>query len=195
MSAMVTARVADRRIEDLSQRTETTQVFANPDGSWTSKAATGPARVQDEESGGVGRHRHHARGCRWWGSPRRQPSGSSCSPRVVTRPSPRWTSRDASSSGVGQRPFPSRPLTGQPPPMTTVYGDWSVGLSDTPCFSPGPRHLQTYLTETEQQHRQPAQRRLGAVVISDHMCAETYVCSRLPAYIPTAGAASDRAPT
>ena len=35
MSAQVTARVSGHRVEDLSQRTETTQVVANPDGTWT----------------------------------------------------------------------------------------------------------------------------------------------------------------
>lgn len=51
ISAMVTARATARRVEDLSQRSETSQVFANPDGTWTSEAAAGPVRVLDEESG------------------------------------------------------------------------------------------------------------------------------------------------
>jgi RHS repeat-associated protein len=45
---MVTARASGRRVEDLSQRTESTQVFANPDGTWTAEEATGPVRVQDD---------------------------------------------------------------------------------------------------------------------------------------------------
>lgn len=39
---MITARAIGERVEDLSQRTETTQVFANADGSWTSEAALTP---------------------------------------------------------------------------------------------------------------------------------------------------------
>jgi hypothetical protein len=35
-------------VEDLSQRSETGQVFANPDGTWTSEEAPGPVRVQDD---------------------------------------------------------------------------------------------------------------------------------------------------
>jgi len=46
-SAMVAARASGVRVEDLSQRTETTQVFANPDGTWTSDTADAPVRVQD----------------------------------------------------------------------------------------------------------------------------------------------------
>ncbi|MGH3346180.1 MAG: hypothetical protein ACRDO4_04310, partial [Nocardioides sp.] len=49
VSAMVTARVTGTRVEDLSQRTETVQVFANPDGTWTSEGTTEPERVQDSE--------------------------------------------------------------------------------------------------------------------------------------------------
>ncbi|GAB3995626.1 DNRLRE domain-containing protein [Nocardioides marmoraquaticus] len=51
VSAMTTARVTKRRVEDVSQRTETTQTFAEPDGSWTTEEATGPVRAQDPESG------------------------------------------------------------------------------------------------------------------------------------------------
>ena len=51
VSAMVSARVLDHRVEDLSQRSETAQVFANPDGSWTSEQAPTPVRVQDQKSG------------------------------------------------------------------------------------------------------------------------------------------------
>lgn len=44
-SAMVTARVSGKPVEDISQRDEFTQVFANPDGTWTSQTASGPERV------------------------------------------------------------------------------------------------------------------------------------------------------
>jgi large repetitive protein len=47
VSAMLTAKVQGHRVEDLSQRTETTQVFANPDGSWTSQEAATPVRARD----------------------------------------------------------------------------------------------------------------------------------------------------
>lgn len=39
ISAQVTAKATGERIEDLSQRTTMEQVFANPDGSWTSEAS------------------------------------------------------------------------------------------------------------------------------------------------------------
>lgn len=48
VSAAVTARTTGRRVEDVSQRTETTSVFANPDGSWTAESAPEPVRVQDD---------------------------------------------------------------------------------------------------------------------------------------------------
>lgn len=48
VSAMVTARATGERVEDLSQRDETTRVFANPEGTWTSQTASEPVRVQDE---------------------------------------------------------------------------------------------------------------------------------------------------
>lgn len=51
VSAMVTARASGERVEDLSQRTEESQVFANPDGTWTSESAPDPVRVQDAEGG------------------------------------------------------------------------------------------------------------------------------------------------
>ncbi|MBO9523636.1 MAG: DNRLRE domain-containing protein [Nocardioidaceae bacterium] len=47
VSAVVTARASGQRVEDLSRRTETSQVFANPDGSWTEEHADGPVRVED----------------------------------------------------------------------------------------------------------------------------------------------------
>ena len=40
VSAQMTARATGARVEDLSQRTEREQVFANPDGSWTSESST-----------------------------------------------------------------------------------------------------------------------------------------------------------
>lgn len=39
ISAQITAKATGQRIEDLSQRTATEQVFANPDGSWTSESS------------------------------------------------------------------------------------------------------------------------------------------------------------
>ncbi len=49
VSAMVTAQSSDAPVEDLSQRTSDTQVFANPDGSWSTEIASGPVRVQRED--------------------------------------------------------------------------------------------------------------------------------------------------
>lgn len=40
VSAQITAKATGQRIEDLSQRTDKGQVFANPDGSWTSETTT-----------------------------------------------------------------------------------------------------------------------------------------------------------
>jgi hypothetical protein len=51
VSAMVTARASGVRVEDLSQRTQESQVFANPDGTWTSESASEPVRVQDAHGG------------------------------------------------------------------------------------------------------------------------------------------------
>lgn len=51
VSAMVTARASGARVEDLSQRTQESQVFANPDGTWTSESASEPVRVQDGHGG------------------------------------------------------------------------------------------------------------------------------------------------
>lgn len=48
VSAMVTARAQGSRVEDLSQRSEFGQVFANPDGTWTSELESDPVRVRDE---------------------------------------------------------------------------------------------------------------------------------------------------
>jgi RHS repeat-associated protein len=47
VSASVTARLLGHRVRDQSQTTETTEVFANPDGSWTSESAPGPVRALD----------------------------------------------------------------------------------------------------------------------------------------------------
>jgi hypothetical protein len=47
-SAMEAARSTGERVEDLSQRTETTTVFANPDGTWTAESVSEPERVRDE---------------------------------------------------------------------------------------------------------------------------------------------------
>lgn len=49
--ARLAARELDRRVEDLSQRTPSTQVFANADGTWTTEAHAGPVRRQDPETG------------------------------------------------------------------------------------------------------------------------------------------------
>lgn len=46
-STMALALTSDAAVEDLSQRTETTKLFANPDGTWTSKTAAEPEQVQD----------------------------------------------------------------------------------------------------------------------------------------------------
>ncbi|MGL5827486.1 MAG: DUF7594 domain-containing protein [Nocardioides sp.] len=51
VSAMVAARVLDRRVEDLSQRTSAGSVFANPDGTWTSETGVEPFRVEDPDTG------------------------------------------------------------------------------------------------------------------------------------------------
>lgn len=42
VSAQVTAKSSGVRVEDTSQRSESTQVFANPDGSWTMASFTSP---------------------------------------------------------------------------------------------------------------------------------------------------------
>lgn len=49
VSASVSARATGHRVEDLSQRTETSSVFANPDGTWTAETAPEPVQVQDEQ--------------------------------------------------------------------------------------------------------------------------------------------------
>jgi RHS repeat-associated protein len=46
VSASLTARSSGKRIEDLSQRTEESQVFANPDGTWTMESFAAPKFTQ-----------------------------------------------------------------------------------------------------------------------------------------------------
>jgi large repetitive protein len=53
VSAMVAAQAQASRVEDLSQRTESTRTFANPDGTWSTEMATGPERVQREDGSWV----------------------------------------------------------------------------------------------------------------------------------------------
>jgi RHS repeat-associated protein len=48
VSAMVTARSTNHPVEDLSQRTQTSSVFANPDGTWTADTTAEPKQVQDD---------------------------------------------------------------------------------------------------------------------------------------------------
>ncbi len=50
---MVTAQAQGVPVEDVSQRTESTQTFANPDGTWSTEMATGPVRVQRENGSWV----------------------------------------------------------------------------------------------------------------------------------------------
>ncbi|GAA4163865.1 hypothetical protein GCM10022286_24940 [Gryllotalpicola daejeonensis] len=47
VSAQVDARAQGKRVEVLSERTETSQTFANPDGSFTSESTAGISRVRD----------------------------------------------------------------------------------------------------------------------------------------------------
>ncbi|MGW7304263.1 DNRLRE domain-containing protein [Streptomyces sp. NPDC054835] len=49
-SAQLAARLSGKRVEALSERTESTTTWANPDGSVTLDAAAGPVRFRDEES-------------------------------------------------------------------------------------------------------------------------------------------------
>jgi hypothetical protein len=46
VAASVNARLAGERVEDLSQRTETSSPFALPDGTWQTSYATGPVWVR-----------------------------------------------------------------------------------------------------------------------------------------------------
>jgi hypothetical protein len=50
-TASQAARKVGERVEDLSQRTPTTQVFANADGTWTTELSGGPVRAQDPSTG------------------------------------------------------------------------------------------------------------------------------------------------
>ncbi|MER8046770.1 DNRLRE domain-containing protein [Streptomyces sp. NPDC094032] len=50
-SAQVTARLSGKRVEALSERTESSTTWANPDGSVTLDAASGPVRFRDEVTG------------------------------------------------------------------------------------------------------------------------------------------------
>lgn len=47
VSAQITARMTGKRVEILSERTETVTTWANPDGTFTSELAAGPVRVFD----------------------------------------------------------------------------------------------------------------------------------------------------
>ncbi|MFE3073546.1 DNRLRE domain-containing protein [Streptomyces sp. NPDC059247] len=48
-AARMKAKIQDRRIEALDQRTETSSVYVNPDGSVTQDAYAGPVRYQDDD--------------------------------------------------------------------------------------------------------------------------------------------------
>lgn len=48
VSAQITAKATGHRVEDLSLRTATEQVFANPDGTWTSETSSA-ARFKEED--------------------------------------------------------------------------------------------------------------------------------------------------
>lgn len=50
-SAMMAARKQGHQVEVLSERTETSQTFANSNGSWTSNQYPGPVRVKDATGG------------------------------------------------------------------------------------------------------------------------------------------------
>ncbi|MCI3902228.1 DNRLRE domain-containing protein [Streptomyces spectabilis] len=50
-SARVTARLHGKRIEALSERTETSTTWANPNGSLTTELAAGPVRFEDDDTG------------------------------------------------------------------------------------------------------------------------------------------------
>ncbi|MEU8509326.1 sugar-binding protein, partial [Streptomyces brevispora] len=50
-SARVAARLSGKRVEALSERTETSTTWANKDGSLTTELTAGPVRFQDETSG------------------------------------------------------------------------------------------------------------------------------------------------
>jgi RHS repeat-associated protein len=48
VAAAMSARLSGKRVEVLSERTEESVTFVNPDGSFTSELSSGPVRVQDE---------------------------------------------------------------------------------------------------------------------------------------------------
>ncbi|MFE0704127.1 DNRLRE domain-containing protein [Streptomyces sp. NPDC058872] len=50
-SAMVAARLSGKRVEALSERTESTTTWANPDGTVTTDSASGPVRFRDKATG------------------------------------------------------------------------------------------------------------------------------------------------
>jgi RHS repeat-associated protein len=52
ISAQVKARATGNVVEVLSERTEESQTFANPDGSFTSEVSSGPVRIADSDSEG-----------------------------------------------------------------------------------------------------------------------------------------------
>ncbi|MEU8698872.1 DNRLRE domain-containing protein [Streptomyces sp. NPDC048680] len=51
-SARIAARLSGKRVEALSERTETSTTWANKDGSLTTELSAGPVRFQDETTGG-----------------------------------------------------------------------------------------------------------------------------------------------
>lgn len=51
VSASISAKLSGSAVEDISQRTEDTRVFAQPDGSWETETASGPEQVQDGDPG------------------------------------------------------------------------------------------------------------------------------------------------
>ncbi|GGZ20159.1 hypothetical protein GCM10010365_45550 [Streptomyces poonensis] len=77
-SARVAARLSGKRVEALSERTETSTTWANKDGSLTTELTAGPVRFRDEatgqwrhvdldlvqEGGGAVESRAHPRGLR-----------------------------------------------------------------------------------------------------------------------------------
>lgn len=48
-AAMEAARLHDSPVEDLSQRTESSQTFALPDGAWSTEITSGPVRVENRD--------------------------------------------------------------------------------------------------------------------------------------------------
>ncbi|MFJ3786319.1 DNRLRE domain-containing protein [Streptomyces sp. NPDC090093] len=51
VSARLTARLSGKRVEALSERTESSTTWANPDGTMTTDAASGPVRFRDKTTG------------------------------------------------------------------------------------------------------------------------------------------------